>query len=192
MEGKKMSNLDYEINKELGECYLFMGELDKAEEYYKKAASSNGVHPDPYLGLATIAVQKGEIDTALTLYRKAESIEANDKSLGGIGLVLMEQGEHEQALEAFIKALEYNPKNMLLINTAIQEAHYLNRLGDIVPSLEATLDLNPEMHAVRFALTGCLVHLGCEAEALLNLETILSFEPEHAEAKELYDALKNN
>ena len=26
------SHLDYEINKELGECYLFMGELDKAED----------------------------------------------------------------------------------------------------------------------------------------------------------------
>ena len=35
-----MSNhLDYEINKELGECYLFMGELDKAEDYYTKAAA---------------------------------------------------------------------------------------------------------------------------------------------------------
>lgn len=49
-------HMDYEINKELGECYLFMGELDKAEEYYKKAVGSNGIHPDPYLGLATVAV----------------------------------------------------------------------------------------------------------------------------------------
>ena len=186
-----MSNLDYEINKELGECYLFMGELDKAEEYYKKAASSNGVHPDPYLGLATIAIQKGDIDDALTLYRKAESLEASDKSLGGIGLVLMEQGKHDEALDCFIKALEFNPQNMLLINTAVQEAHFLNRLSDVLPSLEAALVLNPELHAVRFALTGCLVHLGREAEAIAHLETLLSFDPEHVEARELYDALKN-
>ena len=66
-----MSHLDYEINKELGECYLFMGDLDKAEEYYRKAASSNGVHPDPYLGLATIAVQRGERD-ALAFDRALE------------------------------------------------------------------------------------------------------------------------
>ena len=33
------NQLDYEINKELGECYLFMGDFDKAEEYYRKAAS---------------------------------------------------------------------------------------------------------------------------------------------------------
>jgi len=92
-----MSHLDYEINKELGECYLFMGELDKAEDYYKKAASSNGIHPDPYLGLATIAVQRGELESALTLYTKAHGIDANDKTFAGMGLVKMEQGEKEEA-----------------------------------------------------------------------------------------------
>ena len=186
-----MSNLDYEINKELGECYLFMGELDKAEEYYKKAVVSDAVHPDPYLGLATIAIHKGEIDDALTLYRKAEAIEASDKSLGGIGLVLMEQGKHEEAFECFIKALEFNPQNLLLINTAVQEAHYLNRLPDVMPSLEAALKLNSELHAVRYALIGCLIHQGREAEGLAELETLLSLCPEHAEAKELYEAIKN-
>lgn len=186
-----MSNLDFEINKELGECYLFMGEWDKAEEYYKKAVVSDAVHPDPYLGLATIAVQKGDIDDALTLYRKAESIAPSDKSLGGIGLVLMEQGKHEEAFDCFIKALELNPQNMLLINTAVQEAHYLNRLADVMPSLKSALELNPELHAVRFALIGCLVHQGNESEALVQLETLLSLKPDHEEAKELYDALKN-
>ena len=36
------NHLDYEINKELGECYLFMGDLDKAEEYYRKAVANDG------------------------------------------------------------------------------------------------------------------------------------------------------
>ena len=41
------SHLDYEINKELGECYLFMGELDKAEDYYTKAAANSEEQADP-------------------------------------------------------------------------------------------------------------------------------------------------
>ena len=97
-----MSNhLDYEINKELGECYLFMGELDKAEEYYRKAAGSNGVHPDPYLGLATIAVQRGLFDDALVLYKKAADIEPGDKALAGMGLIEMERGENEPRFQPF-------------------------------------------------------------------------------------------
>ena len=41
------NQLDYEINKELGECYLFMGDFDKAEEYYRKAASNNAQSAAP-------------------------------------------------------------------------------------------------------------------------------------------------
>ncbi len=39
--------LDYEINKELGECYLFMGEYEKATEYYEKAAESGSEFAAP-------------------------------------------------------------------------------------------------------------------------------------------------
>ena len=92
-----MSHLDYEINKELGECYLFMGELDKAKDYYQKAASSNGVHAAPYIGLATIAVQKGELEKAMSLYKKAAEVEPNDKSYAGMGLIAMEKGNTEEA-----------------------------------------------------------------------------------------------
>ena len=53
MEGKEtMSDLlDYEINKELGECYLFMGEYEKAAEYYEKAAASGSEFAAPQMGL---------------------------------------------------------------------------------------------------------------------------------------------
>jgi tetratricopeptide (TPR) repeat protein len=127
--GENMSNhLDYEINKELGECYLFMGDLEKAEEYYRKAAGSNGVHPDPYLGLATIAVQRGNLEAALVLYRKAAGIEANDKSLAGMGLVEMETGAHAEAFEHFVAALGMNPGNLVAMNGQIGRASCRERV----------------------------------------------------------------
>lgn len=69
------NQLDYEINKELGECYLFMGDFDKAEEYYRKAAAGNSRSSAPYMGLATVAVQRSELDKALVLYQKAAAVE---------------------------------------------------------------------------------------------------------------------
>jgi tetratricopeptide (TPR) repeat protein len=81
------SHMNYEINKELGECYLFMGELDKAEQHYEKAANSNWTHPDPYLGLATVAMQRGHLDNALDLYRRARELEASNKSVTGMALL---------------------------------------------------------------------------------------------------------
>ena len=58
------NQLDYDVNKELGECYLLMQDYGKAEEYYRKAVTSNPQLSAPYMGLATVAVQRGELDNA--------------------------------------------------------------------------------------------------------------------------------
>lgn len=180
-----MSHLDYEINKELGECYLFMGDLDKAEEYYRKAAGSNGVHPDPYLGLATIAVQRGDLDKALTLYRKADSIEANDKSLAGMALVESETGQHEAAFGHFAAALDKNPANMIALFGLIRMGHATNKLAEVVPYLEAYLAQDPEKHEIRYSLAGCRLCLGDAEGAARDLRRILDADPQNDPAREL-------
>ena len=109
------SHLDYEINKELGECYLFMGELDKAEDYYTKAAANSEEQADPYMGLATIAMQRGDMAGALTHYSKAATIQESDKALAGLGLVHMNQGEHARAFDLFGRALTLNPANAVAL-----------------------------------------------------------------------------
>ncbi len=187
-----MSNhLDYEINKELGECYLFMGDLEKAEEYYAKAASSNGIHPDPYLGLATIAVQKGDLDRAHVLYSKAAAIAPGDKSLAGMALVEMETNRQDAAFDHFSQALEHNPENMVAIYMMIQLGHVLNRLAEVVPHMENYLAIDPLKHDVRYSLAGCLACLDKPVEAAEQLERILESEPEHESARELLDQIRS-
>lgn len=193
MEGITMSgHLDYEINKELGECYLFMGDMDKAEEYYKKAAASNGVHPDPYLGLATISVQRGELEHALTLYRKAASIEPCEKSLAGMGLVEAELDMADEAFEHFRQALGKNPECLVALFGLVRLGMTQNRPGDVVSHLENYLSCDPIKHEVRYSLAGCLASVGRGAEAVLHLEHILETEPEHMAAAELLEQLRAN
>lgn len=185
-----MSNhLDYEINKELGECYLFMGDMDKAETYYQKAASSNGVHPDPYLGLATIAVQRGDMESALAMYSKAAGIEANDKSLAGMGMVKMELGQHEDAFIDLIRALEHNPTNAVALNCIVREAFYLSRVEEVLPYLNTTLEMDYANDNLRVTRAGCLISLGRTTEARNELEAVLHKNPEHEDARGLLDSL---
>jgi len=179
------SHLDYEINKELGECYLFMGELDKAEGYYQKAASSNGVHPDPYLGLATIAVQRGDLQQAMTLYQKAEDISSSDKSLAGIALISAQQGQQDKAFALYGKALALNPENIIALFGLVQAAHVLGRTDEAIVPLGQYLELNPGKSEVRYALGGCLVTSGRQAEAKRHLEQVLEMDPAYAPAAEL-------
>jgi tetratricopeptide (TPR) repeat protein len=185
------SHLDYEINKELGECYLFMGDLDKAEEYYRKAAGSNGKHPDPYLGLATIAVQRNDLDTAHTLYRKAADIDPDDKSLSGMALVEMERGEHENAFDNFEGALKKNPENLIAIYCMVQLGHVLGRLPQVVGYLEDYLSIDPMKSDVRFALAGCLQSMGQVDTAIKHLESVLENDPGHEASKELLDTIRS-
>lgn len=183
-------HLDYEINKELGECYLFMGDLDKAEEYYRKAMNSNGVHPDPYLGLATICVHRGNLDEAFGFYRKAANVEASDKSLSGMALIEMERGEHPKAYDHFMQALEHNPENMVALYSVIRLAHAMGRMTEVIPHLEDYLSIDPLKHDIRYSLAGCLVAAGRDADAKAHLERILEQDPAHAPALELKDHLE--
>ena len=183
------SHLDYEINKELGECYLFMGDLGKAEEYYDKAVASNGVHPDPYLGLATIAVQQGDLEKAYVLYKKASDIESSDKSLAGMALVEMETNRQNEAFDHFSQALNLNPENMISIFMLVQLGHVLGRVEEVVPHMENYLAIDPLKHDVRYSLAGCLVCVDREDEAKVHLERILENDPDNESARELLEQI---
>ncbi|WP_211225334.1 tetratricopeptide repeat protein [Maridesulfovibrio zosterae] len=184
-----MSHLDYEINKELGECYLFMGELDKAEDYYKKAAGSNGVHPDPYIGLATIAVQRGEYDSAMQLYQKAHAVEVNDKSFAGMGLIQMETSRQEEAFDNFSEALRINASNMVALFGIIRIGHEAERVAEAAPFLEKFLEIDPAKHEVRYSLAGLYICMDKKDEAVQQLEMILEMDPANAAAKELLEQI---
>lgn len=184
-------HLDYEINKELGECYLFMGELDKAEEYYRKAVGSNGIHPDPYIGLATVAVQRGDLDIAMTMYEKAHKIEPTDKSLSGIALIQMEDGNKENAYSMFVEAIKMNPENMVALFSLIRLGHELDRVADIIPYLRDYLEIDPAKHEVRYSLAGCLACTGQNDAAVEQLEKILEMDPDFDAAKEMLETIQS-
>ncbi len=183
------SYLNYEINKELGECYLFMGDLNKAQEYYDKAVKSNGVHPDPYLGLATIAMQQGDMEKAYSLYQKAESIESSDKSLAGMALVEADTNHPNDAFTHFSQALKLNPENMVAIFMLVKLGHMLSRVEEVIPHMENYLVVDPMKHEVRYSLAGCLASLGRLDEAKTQLERILDMDPENQSATELLQQL---
>ncbi|MBQ7457364.1 MAG: tetratricopeptide repeat protein [Desulfovibrio sp.] len=185
-----MSNqMDYEINKELGECYLFMGDFDKAEEYYRKAAENNTESAAPFMGLATVAVQRADLDKALVLYKKAAAVEESDKALCGIGLVYMEQGNHEEAYKWFSKSLDLSNGNIVALNCLVREAYQLQHVDGVIPYLEKALDASTEGEAVRVALAGCLISLGRQEEAKKHLEMVLANNPGNVNARELIDSM---
>lgn len=180
-----MNQVDYEINKELGECYLFMGEYEKARDYYTRAIESNSGMSEPYMGLAAIAVNGGELENAYQFYKKANQISTGEKPLTGVGMIAMELGRHEEAFECFRAVLDHNPGNMMAVNSLLQLAYVLNRLEEAVPCLEAALECG-DTEAVRYALAATHLSLGNEEDARVHLELLLGTNPSNDSAKQLY------
>ena len=180
-----MNQVDYEINKELGEFYLFMGEFDKARDYYTKAVTCDSARMEPYMGLAAVAVNQGDLEDAFALYTKANRLESGEKPLTGMGMVAMELGRHAEAYDHFLGVLRYNPGNMTAVNSILQLAYHLNRLEEVIPVLEAALEPG-DTEAVRYALAACFLTLGHESEARQHLEILLGDNPSNDSAKQLY------
>lgn len=180
-----MNHVDYEINKELGECYLFMGEYDKARSYYFKAIENHSGMSDPYMGLAAIAVQENKLEEAHVFYSKAHTLNASDKPLAGMAMLEVELGRHEDAFTHFKIALERNAGNMMVVNGLLQLGYMLNRLEEVLPYLEAALEPG-DSEAVRYALAACLISLGRDDEAKRHLEILLGEYPSNDSAKQLY------
>lgn len=178
-------HIDYEINRELGECYLFMGEFDKAGDYYNKAIDCEIGRPDPYMGLAAISIQKGDLESARQNYQAAVDMAAGDKAFAGLGLVEMELGESDSAFEHFDESLKLNPSNMIAMNAMLQLGYRLEKVEQILPHLEASLE-EEDSDTVRFTLAGCLSYLGRNDEAKTHLEILLGKDPANSNAQELY------
>ncbi len=177
--------LDYEINKELGECYLFMADYDKAREYYEKARQVADDEATPYMGLATIAVQNGEISLAYGYYKEAVAREETDKTLTGLGLVSMSLELHDDAFTLFSKAMTLNPINTVALGCLVQEAYYLDKVKDIIIYLKEYYGRTKDDN-IRITLSGCLISIGRNEEAKQYLEEILEVMPNNNSAKELY------
>lgn len=178
-------HIDYEINRELGECYLFMGEFDKAAEYYQKAVDCGTGRTEPMMGLAAISIQKGDLESARQSYQAAIDLSPSDKAYAGLGLVEMEQGEHAEAFAHLNEALKLAPSNMIAMNAMLQLGYKLNRVEEVLPHLESSLE-EDDNDTVRFTLAGCLSYLGHNDAARTHLEILLGKDPANSNAQELY------
>ncbi|WP_300735326.1 tetratricopeptide repeat protein [uncultured Desulfovibrio sp.] len=183
------NQLDYEINKELGECYLFMGNYDEAEKYYRKALTENPQISAPFMGLATIAVQRGELDNALVLYKKAASVEPDSKAYCGMGLVLMEQGKAQEAFDAFAKSLDMASDGIVALNGMVRTAYAADCVERAVPYLQAAIEADMQAEAMRVTLAGCFISLDRKDEARELLEKVLADNPANESARALLQTL---
>ena len=154
---------DYRAFNNLGKLAYQAGNVDKAESYFKKAASVNA-SPEVNMNLGLISLIKGDKAAAETYFGKA----AGTKELGeSMGNLYIAQGQYERAVNSFgdsktnsaalaqILAKDYNKAKNTLANVERPDAYtdYLmavlgartNNSSMITSSLKSAVAKDPSL-----------------------------------------------
>ena len=87
------------------------GEYELAQTAYSRAAVTQGMTPDILAGLGSANLALGRLGTAERLLRRAiESEEATPETWNNLGVVLAQDGQPEEALDLFDRAIGARPE----------------------------------------------------------------------------------
>ncbi|XP_032480027.1 Bardet-Biedl syndrome 4 protein isoform X4 [Phocoena sinus] len=110
-EAAKLNQKDWEICHNLGVCYIYLKQLDKAQDQLHNALHLNR-HDLTYIMLGKIHLLEGDLDKAIEIYKKAvEFSPENTELLTTLGLLYLQLGIYQKAFEHLGNALTYDPTN---------------------------------------------------------------------------------
>ncbi len=158
----------------LGVIYADKGEIEKAEEQYKKAVDYNPGLSEAYVNLGSIYGDRGDHQMALYYYRTALKQGADSAFvLYNIGIEYHNQGLLDQAEESYRQSLslrDENPKAHYLLGEILLRKNILNRA---IEQYESAVSYDPQ-YAMAFHRLGTIyLQMGEKEEAIASLENFV-------------------
>ncbi|XP_073917617.1 BBSome complex member BBS4 isoform X1 [Castor canadensis] len=117
-EAAKLNQKDWEICHNLGVCYIYLKQFNKAQDQLQSALQLNR-HDLTYIMLGKIHLLEGDLDKAIEIYKRAvEFSPENTELLTTLGLLYLQLGVYQKAFEHLGNALTYDPANYKAILAA--------------------------------------------------------------------------
>jgi protein O-GlcNAc transferase len=154
----------------LGILYRSLKEDDKAEKAFRAAVRVNPKHEKACYGLAQLLQAKGETTEADLFFEQVRQLKESSKksdeaaNLNATGVVLMNAGKLDEALEKFRAALALDPT---LASGAYNQGLVLARLGktpEAIESFKTAIRLRPGFVLAHYGL-GLVLHLAGDPTA---------------------------
>jgi spore maturation protein CgeB/thioredoxin-like negative regulator of GroEL len=166
-----------------------LGHLEKAAETYRKLLETN-LSPtlEGEFGILLLAMNKAA--EARPLLEHALSHQPDfDRADGALGLIEYQAGNHEAAFPRMQRALDANFANRALLESFVDVAKRVNRLDDALPTMTAYLEFYPGNLDLKVTHARVLCELNDFDGARELVELVLLFDPEHAGAQLLAEAM---
>ncbi len=109
-EGEFLPDVNAEIMVLRGDAHLELGEIENADQAFRKAMRYNTTAVSPVLGLISVLLRKGEFNAIEPLLLQAMDLAPQDPDVWHTkGAVAHARHQFEAAVQSYSKALELNP-----------------------------------------------------------------------------------
>lgn len=176
----------FETYKNMGNIFVRQGDFDGAEEYYNKAYTLNPQSDVLLVNFGTLEVQRNDYDKSLFCFRKAVEINPeNDKAWVGLAMVHSQFGDIELAWANIESAIDINPQNRTAVHLAANWGLRDGKLQKAIEALQGYLASVEEDEDMSLVLINLLCSAGQVDQALLEMERVLLWNPDHQEIRNL-------
>jgi tetratricopeptide (TPR) repeat protein len=183
----------YEVMQEMGDCYVNVGDFDKARECYEKAAVLSPDEAGPYVGLGVVDLQSGLINDADVAFRVATRLDRRcSKAYAGLAMVAQQKKDYKRAFDVYLKCLEIDSDNLTALLGLFQVSSMMGSFGKVIYYLENYLASNVGDSSVMFTLGALYVRDGRLDEARELLREVLRLTPENKDAADLLEEVEHD
>ena len=185
------TDLDFQTARELGDNFLSIGDIEKAEKYFEKAASLDADNAVPYVGIGTIALLKNLPQEAKLAFRVACRLDPKcSQAYEGLGKVAQYNENHETAIEMYLKCLELDANNLTALLGLFQASSEMGSFAKIIHYLKIYLDMHPNDIPVMFSLATLYIKDNQYENSKNMLLKILAICPENKDAQNLLEEVQ--
>lgn len=182
----------YDVMKELGDCYLSVGDYEQAGKCYEKAATLGPDEAGPYIGMGVLSMQEGRLPDAEVAFRVARRLDPeNSKAYCGLGLVCQQKEQLQEAFDFYLKCLELDNNNLTGLLGLFQTSCKMGSFAKVIYYLEVYLDMHPGDCSVMFCLAALYFKDGSTEKAREVLLDIRTLEPENKDAANLLEEVEH-
>lgn len=161
-------------------------DLERAQNVLKEALELNPTSVRGLRARGAVFFAQGRTAESRDFFEKASKLDPEDpKTLSGLAMCDMSDGNPEAAYERVVKALALAPFEQVTILQLVECSYRLGRFEELEGVLRHYVESAPDDLEMRFCLAGCLYMRDNVSEAGRVVDEVLQSNPDHKGGQEL-------
>ncbi len=166
--------------------------VQKAIDYYKKAAQINPFSSDTYNNLGVIYTRQNNLDEALIVFKEAYRINPGHiASMDNVARIYITKNKPEKALEVLYEIQDMDPNYQAarIQNMIGYLCWQLGRFDEVVERCKKALEADPKDISALENLGTVYVKKGMYKEAAMQFQKVLEIEPNNPKALKMLQSM---